>query len=226
MAKIRLLLAVKGEIIYEGLAKILAGELNIEVVRVCRTGLEAIEGASEHQPDVVLIDTDLSENSTIEALWYIHQRLPKTVIIVLSHSETIDDFYSAAAAGARGYISEDIEVESLIRAIFLAVDGEVIISPVIASRVLAELGSLKKHRDAVNLGDASLLSKRERAVLSLVAQGFTNREIATTLFISEHTSKVHLRNIMQKVHAHNRQQAVALVRREGLLSRVSETDIK
>ncbi len=81
-----------------------------------------------------------------------------------------------------------------------------------AARLLVEINFLEEHKGAVKAGGISLLSKREQAVLSLVEQGLTNREIATSLFISEHTVKVHLRNIMGRVHAHTRQQAVALAR--------------
>jgi len=213
VTKVKLLLAEQSEIFREGLVKLLEHEPSIEVVCTCRTGLEAVEAANEHQPDVILIDTELSECSGIEAIQRIHERLPKTVIIVLTCSKVSDDFFSAVKAGARGYICKDItSIENLIKAVTLAADGEVIVSPPMAARLLAAFDLLKEHKDAAELGDVTLLTKREQAVLSLVAQGFTNREIATTLSISENTVKVHLRNTMEKLHAHTRQQAVVLAR--------------
>mgnify|MGYP000371082337 CR=1 FL=1 len=134
---------------------------------------------------------------------------------MLTNSEANGDLLSAVKAGARAYISKDISVENLIRTIILVADGEVIVSPPMAARLLAEFNLLEKGKDATKLGDSALLTKREQTVLSLVAQGFTNREIATSLFISEHTVKVHIRNIMQKMHAHTRQQAVALAREKA-----------
>ena len=211
MTKIKLLLADKSEIFREGLAKLLEREPDIEVVCACRTGLEAIERANEHQPDVILIDTELPECSGIETIQRIHERLPNTNIIVFTHSEAGADLISAVKVGARAYISKDVSLEDLIKAIALVAEHEVIVSPPMATRLLAEISFLEEHKNA-EVGDVTLLSKREEAVLPLVAQGLTNREIATTLSISEHTVKVHLRNIMGKLHAHTRQQAVALMR--------------
>jgi len=213
--KIKLLLADRREIFREGLAKLLEHEADIEVVYICRTGLEAIEKAKEHQPDVILIDTELSEGSSLEATQRIHERLPNTNIIVLTHSEADADVTSAIKAGARAYISKDISLKNLIKAIALVAKHETIISSPMATRLLAEIGLLEKHQGAVKVEGTSLMSKREQAVLCLVAQGLTNREIATSLFISEHTVKVHLRNIMGKFNAHTRQQVVALAREKA-----------
>jgi len=210
MTKVKLLLAEKSEIFRDGLVKLLEHEPSIEVVCTCRTGLEAVECANEHQPDVLLIDPELCECNGIETIQRIHERLPNTNIIVLTHSELDTDLISAIKAGARAYISKDgISIENLIKTITLVAAGEVIVSSPMASRLLAEISLLGEDKGAAKAGGVSL-SKREQAVLSLVAQGLTNREIATSLFISEHTVKVHLRNIMGKFHAHTRQQAVAL----------------
>lgn len=210
MTKVKLLVAEKSEIFREGLQKLLEQEPSIEVVCTCRTGFEAIECANEHQPDVLLIDPELSECNGIEVMQRIHERLPNTNIIVLTCSETHADLISAIKAGARAYISKDtVSIENLIKTIILVAVGKVIISPPMAAILLAEINLLEEHKVTAKAGGVSL-STREQAVLSLVAEGLTNREIATSLFISEHTVKVHLRNIMGKFHAHTRQQAVAL----------------
>jgi len=221
VAKIRLLLADESEIFREGLAKLLEHEPSIEVVCTCRTGLEAVESANKYQPDIILIDiglsecsgidTGLSECSSTEAIQRIHERLPKTAIIVLTCSKLNDDFVSAIKAGARAYISKDIiSLENLVKTVILVAEGEVIVSFPMTARLLLEFNSLGERKDVAKLGYITPLSERERSVLALVAQGLTNREVAATLFISEHTVKVHLRNIMEKFHVHTRQQAVAL----------------
>lgn len=210
MTKVKLLVAEKSEIFREGLHKLLEQEPSIEVVCTCRTGLEAVECANEHQPDVLLIDPELSECNGIEVMQRIHERLPNTNIIVLTCSKAHADLISAIKAGARAYIAKDtVSIENLIKTITLVAVGKVIIFPPMAAILLAEINSLEEHKVTATAGGA-ILSKREQAVLSLVAEGLTNREIATSLFISEHTVKVHLRNIMGKFHAHTRQQAVAL----------------
>ena len=217
MTKVKLLLAEKSEIFCDGLVKLLEREPSIEIVCTCRTGLEAIESANEHQPNVILIDSELCECSGIEAMQRIHERLPNTNIIVLTCSKAHADLISAIKAGATAYISKDtISIENLIKTVTLVAAGEVIVFPPMAARLLAEINLLEEHKGAAKAGGVSL-SKREQAVLSLVAQGLTNREIATSLFISEHTVKVHLRNIMGKFHAHTRQQAVALAREKAAI---------
>lgn len=218
MKKLKLLLADNSEIFREGLVKLLKHEPSIEVVSTCCTGLEAVKNAHEHQPDVILIDTELDECGGIEVMQCIHERLPKTNIMVLTWSEVSTDFFSAVKAGAKAYISKNTSIENLIKAITLVAHGKAIVFPPMAARLLAEFNVLEERKDAVEVGDIARLSKREQAVLSLVAKGFTNKEIATTLVISENTVKVHLRNTMEKLHAHTRQRAVALMREKDLLS--------
>lgn len=224
MAKIRLVLADKEDIFREGLAKLLESEPGIEVVCMCRTGLEAIECVYKHQPDVILMDTGLPECSDVEVVQRIHEGLSKTNIIMLTHSETDDDLVSTVRAGAKAYLSKDVSIGTLIKTIILVAEGGFVVSPPMAERLLAEFNFLEGGKDATKL--ITLLSKREQAVLSLVSQGFTNREIATTLVICANTVKVHLRTIMEKLHAHTRQQAVSLVGGKGLLPRVTQTDTK
>ena len=108
--------------------------------------------------------------------------------------------------------------ENLISAIKLVAEGKLVISPEVSQTVLTILGSFHGHGDAVGSEGIILLTQREQAVLDLVGQGLTNREIATTLSISDNTVKVHVRNIMEKFHAHTRQQAVALVGKKDMLS--------
>ena len=215
MTKVKLLLADKTEIFREGLAKLLDGKHNIEVVSQCRTGLEAVESANEHLPDVILIDIELSECSGIEAAQRIHEMLPKTGIIMLAKTEADAPLIAAIKAGARAYISKDISIENLAKAVILVAMGGVVVSPPMAARVLEEFNFLEEHKNVVNFAGVTPLTKREKAVLSLAAQGFTNRDIATSLSISESTAKVHMRNLMEKFHVHTRQQAVALAGGKG-----------
>ena len=224
MAKIRLVRADKEGIFREGLAKLLESEPDIEVVCTCTTGLEAIESAYKHQPDIILIDTELSECSGVEVVQRIHEGLSKTNIIMLTHSEIAFDLLSTVRAGAKAYLSKDVSIGHLIKAIILVAEGEIVISSPMTAKLLVEFNFLEGAKDAATL--ITLLSKREAVVLSLVAQGFTNREIATSLFISENTVKVHLRTIMEKLHAHTRQQAVSMVGGKDLLPSVTQTDTK
>lgn len=226
MGKIKLLLADKSEIFREGLAKLLERERSIELAGICRTGLEAVESTIKHKPDVVLMDSELSECSCDEAIRRIHQRLPTTSVIVLSNSEANTDFLVTVSAGARGYVSKNITVANLVKTITLVAEEQVIISPMKAARLLAELESLEVGKHRPNFTDFTSLSQREKEVLALVARGATNKEIAATLFISENTVKVHMRNIMGKLQSENRQQAANRAIEQGLLSGASPTNAK
>lgn len=217
MVKLKLILVDDNEIFREGLAAFLRRESNIEVLDICPCELEAVESACRHQPDVVLTDIASSECSKTDIIQYIHQRLPKTAIIVITHSEIDEDVISAATAGARGYISKNIKRENLIKTITLAAAGKLIVSPPMSVRLLTILGSLGQREVALELKDVALLSKREKEVLLLIEQGLTNKQIATTLLISKHTVRVHVQNIMLKLNAHTRQQAVLLARRKGFI---------
>ena len=215
MTKVRLALVDESRICREGLVELLERESSIEVICACCTGLEALESAHNCQPDVILINTELSECSTIEAIQLIHQELPKTSIVVLTSSKADVNFLSCVKAGARAYISKDISGRNLVNTILVVAEAEadVIVSTPMAARLLLGPNFSEEHKDAAKLGDLTLLlSEREQAVLFLVAQGSTNKEIAGSLFISGHTVTVHLRNIMQKLHVHNRRRAVALAR--------------
>ena len=146
MAKIRLVLVDKVEIFREGLAKLLESEADIEVVCTCRTGLEAVESAHKHQPDIILVDTELPECSGVEVVQRIHEELSKTNIIVLTHSETDDDLISAARAGAKAYLSKDIKIKTLIEAIIFVAEGGVVVSPPMAARLLQEFRLFHPNR--------------------------------------------------------------------------------
>ncbi len=218
MEKIKLLLAIKTEIPREGLKKILESEPSFELALVCDTGTQAIEGAVEHEPNVVVIDDDLLESAGFDVIDGIHQKLPNTAIVLVTWSKVVTDFYSAFKSGVRGYLIKGYTSENLINAIKIVHGGEVVMSSPIATGIIEQLSRLEKRKDMTQLDEGIRLGEREQTVLTFAAQGLTNKEIAVDLFISEHTVKQHMRNIMGKLHAHTRQQAVALATEKHLLS--------
>ena len=172
------------------------------------------------------MDIELSECSGFESIQRIQEKLPETKVIALTHSGEDTDLFSALRAGARAYVSKDTSLEDLIKVINLVAEGNVVISAPMTARFLDKLNPLKELKGVVKPGDEFILSKREKTVLSLVAQGLTNGEIANTLYISPHTVKVHLRNIMAKLQVKNRQQAVVLAKEKDMLSDVNGSTIK
>jgi len=220
VAKIRLAVVDKREVIRQGIAGLLHADLNLEVVCIANTVQEILKGSGRHQPDIILISCPLYECGGIEAIQYLRERLSTVNIIHFTSHEPSNDLVSAARAGVRAFLSPNIGTKNLINSITRVAEGDFLLSPEIAVSLFAVFDSLCRHDSTVSLEDSNPLTQRERAVLDLVKQGLTNREIATALFISENTVKVHVRNIMEKLHAHTRQEAVALVSENNLIGEV------
>ena len=210
--KIGVLLADKCKIFRQGLARLLQDYSEIEVVDLCDSGLQAVESSIELRPDIVILDTELTECNTVEVIHNIIEQLPGTKVIMLTHSEEGRDLLSAIATGAMGYISKNISIEDLVKIIALASTGELVVSPPMTSELLDKIKKLdsldvnENEREKLPFG----LSIREAEILTMVRKGYTNKEIATTLFIAENTVKVHMRNIMEKSKIHNRTRLASL----------------
>ncbi len=200
-----------------GIAAVLANQENLEVVGEALDGLEAIEKTKEIVPDVVLMDLNMPRCSGLEAIQALQTEMPQVNVLVLTVSDKEADLFAAVKFGARGYILKNTEPEELIHAILHIAQGGVIVSPLMATKLLTEFKDLSAgvEREPIQ-GTEADLSPREGEVLQLVAQGAPNKKIADSLFISENTVKTHLRNIMEKLHLANRSQAAAYAIEKGL----------
>ena len=217
MCPIRVLVVDDHSLFRRGITSVLAGEEGIEVVGEAADGLEAVEKANKLAPDVVLMDLSMPRCGGLEATQALQSQMPQANILVLTISDKDSDLFTAVKLGARGYMLKNTAPEELTRAIFHVAQGGVIVSPLMAAKLLTEFrdpGGATEERAPEDNGTD--LSPREREVLQLVAQGATNRKIADSLFISENTVKTHLRNIMEKLHLANRSQAAAYAIDKGL----------
>jgi DNA-binding NarL/FixJ family response regulator len=214
---IRVLIADDQALFRRGLYVVLGTEDNIEVVAEAENGEEAIAKATDLAPDVVLMDVRMPRINGIEAARRIRHLSPSTRILMLTVSDEEDDLYEAIKAGANGYLLKEISVEEVAEAIRAVVQGQSLISPSMASKLLNEFNSLAKKAEERQQFPAPTLTSRELEVLKLVAKGMSNREIADGLFISENTVKNHVRNILEKLHLHSRMEAVIYAVRERLL---------
>jgi DNA-binding NarL/FixJ family response regulator len=221
----KVLVVDRRPIFREALASLLEGKAGIEVVGTCGKAAEAIDKTRQLRPDIVLMDTELKGNGCVEATRRIRELVPETRILVLTHSEEHRDLFATIEAGAVGYVSKDVTLDCLVRAINLVAEGGVIISPPLAAKMLEEVTSLGHARETKLAAKELKLSSREREVLDLIANGATNKQIADKLFITENTVKAHLRNIMEKLHVHTRLQA-ALIAKEKGLDRGADTGAK
>jgi two-component system NarL family response regulator len=189
----------------------------LNMVLESEDGEDAIAKAEEFAPDVVLMDVRMPRVSGIEATRQIRDVIPTAKILMLTVSDEEEDLYEAIKAGANGYLLKEISIEEVADAIRAVVQGQSLISPSMASKLLNEFNTLVKRAEEKQQFPAPRLTDRELEVLKLVAQGMSNREIAEQLYISENTVKNHVRNILEKLHLHSRMEAVVYAVREKLL---------
>jgi DNA-binding NarL/FixJ family response regulator len=216
MDPIKVLIVDDHALFRRGINAVLVNNKSLDVVGEAIDGLEALEKAESLSPDVILMDLNMPRCTGLEATQALQAKIPDVDILVLTVSDNEADLFSAIKYGAKGYILKNTEPEDLVQAIINIAQGGVIISPVMAAKLLTEFKDHGQEKQPLPAEEAEL-SPREDEVLRLVAQGATNREIADSLYISENTVKTHLRNIMDKLHLANRSQAAAYAVKKGLV---------
>jgi two-component system NarL family response regulator len=214
---IRVLIADEQALFRRGLNAVLDSEEDIAVVAEAEDGEAAVATTQELAPDVVILDVRMPRVDGIEAARRIRDSRPSTRILVLTASDDEDDLYEAIKAGANGYLLKDISVEEVAGAIHAVMQGQSLISPSMASKLLSQFNALARQAAEKEQLPAPALTARELEVLKLVARGMTNREVAEKLFISDNTVKNHVRNILEKLHLHSRVEAVMYAVRMRLL---------
>ncbi len=213
---IRVLLVDDHKIVRQGVRAFLHTLEDIQVIAEAESGAAAVSAASQHQPDVVLMDLELpGDLDGISATRQIRKQHPDTqVIVVTSHHQ--DEFiFPAVRAGAISYLLKDVEPDELADAIRKAARGEAVIDSRVASRIIQELQGIRRSE----LNPFTELSEREFDVLRLIAAGKSNAEIAETLVIGENTVKTHIGNILKKLHLDDRTQAAVYAWQQGIVHR-------
>ncbi len=195
-------------IVRDGLRGMFESEPGFEVVGEASTGTEAVTLAEALRPDVVLMDLRMPELDGVRAIGALRERGVPSRVLVLTTYDTDRDVLPAVEAGATGYLLKDAPRAELIRAVQAAARGEAVLSPSVATRLLGQVRSPAREP----------LSQRELEVLGLIARGFSNRDAATKLFISEATVKTHLLHVYAKLGVKDRAAAVATAFERGLLT--------
>lgn len=229
-AKIRVLIADDQEIIRHGLMLILGTQADMDVVGQASDGREALQLAKALKPDVVLMDIVMPNMNGIDAARQIVAELPRTQVIILTTYDADDMVYNGVRAGAMSYLLKGARSDAVLDAIRSAHCGESQLDAGIARKIMDEFRRLSE-RVAVETASAALeadearaaqlemehLTPREMEVLSLLAQGMSNREIAGALVLSEGTAKNHVSKIMGKLHANDRAQILVKAARRRLV---------
>ncbi len=214
---IRVLIADDHALFRRGLDMVVDAEPDIEVVGEADNGADAATIAIERTPDVVLMDVRMPRRSGIEACMAIKEAAPSTKIVMLTISDEEGDLYDAIKAGASGYLLKEIPIDEVAAAIRAVHGGQSLISPSMASKLLAEFATMARQEQTRPQLPVPRLTDREMEVLQLVARGLANRDIARELFISENTVKNHIRNILEKLQLHSRMEAVVYAVREKMI---------
>ncbi len=199
----------------EGLAGLLRSQPDMEVIGECGTVTDSIEMALQLKPDVILMDFSLPDGTGLDATRAILATLPHTQIIFLTVHDNDERLIAAMRAGAKGYLLKNLSVNKLLASLRALERGEAAISRIMMARILQEFA---QTIPPTNTSPSPLvgLTSREIEVLEELADGITNQEIATRLYISENTVKNHIHNILEKLSLHNRREAIEFARKHGL----------
>jgi DNA-binding NarL/FixJ family response regulator len=204
---VRVLLVDDHEIVRVGLRTVLSQEGSVLVVGESGTVAGAVQKTEQLKPDVVLMDVRLPDGSGVDACRDILASFPATRVIVLTSYADDDSVLAAVLAGAHGYVLKEIDSASLISAVRAVFEGRSILDPAVTDRALRWLRGFATGQ---GMPGVERLSSQEERVLALIAEGKTNKEIATTLALSDKTVKNYLSNIFQKLHITRRAQAAAV----------------
>ncbi len=210
---VRVLVVDDHAIVRKGISALLATEPNLQVVGEASNGREAVALAETLRPDVVLMDIVMPEMDGLEAIQNIIAKEPEVRILVLTSFSSVDMVLPAIKAGALGYLLKDSGPEELVQAIQQVHCGNSSLHPAVARKLLEEISQPSSRGS-----DADPLTDREVTVLKLVAQGYSNRDIAGELTVSEATVRTHVSHILAKLELSSRTQAALYALRRGLAS--------
>ena len=194
------------EVVRQGLVALLDRRAGFQVVAEAGTAAEALEQARRFQPDLVVMDVRLPDGSGIEACRDIRSELPGTRVVMLTSYPDEDAVLAAIVAGASGYLLKQVRARDLVAALETVAAGGSLLDPAVTGKVLERM-----RRIATDDDELAALTRQERKILALVAEGKTNKEIAADVFLSDKTVKNYVSSILAKLNLERRAQAAAFV---------------
>jgi DNA-binding NarL/FixJ family response regulator len=216
-AKRRVVIAEDHTILREGLRALLSAESDLEVVGEAADGRQAIRRVEELRPDLILTDLSMPKMNGVEAIREIKKRTPETKVLALTVHKAEEFILEVLQAGADGYILKDASAEELIMAIKIVLGGKRYLSPSVSQMVIE--GYLEGRKSFASSSPWDTLTKREREILKLIAEGHKNKGIAAYLYISVKTVEKHRANLMKKLDLHSAAALTAYAMERGLITR-------
>jgi len=214
---IRIMIADDQTLLRDGLQTILNLEDDIEVIAVASDGLEALEAVSAHQPDLILMDIKMPRLDGIEGMKRIKRDFPRTVVLMLTTFAEDKFIVDAMAGGADGFLLKDMPGDRIVQVVREAMNGHVMMPAPIAAKLAARLTTLADVEgeafDEEELRKQGLtFTDRERNIILLMTEGYTNKQIARTMFMSEGTVRNYVSNIYNKIGTNERQTAIVILK--------------
>jgi DNA-binding NarL/FixJ family response regulator len=213
MEAIKVLIVDDHTVVRDGLTAMLGRESDFHVVGEAANGVQAVERSRQLKPDVILMDLRMPELDGVQAMRQIREDDPTVKFLVLTTYDSDEYIFDAIEAGAKGYLLKDTSRQELFRALRAASRDESLIEPAVAGKVLNRLAQLSRQATS----DGETLSERKLEVLQHLAKGSANKEIASTLSISESTVKTHVANIFHKLEVNGRMEAVTKAMQKGII---------
>jgi two-component system response regulator NreC len=216
MRKITVILAEDHTIVRKGIRSLLDNEVDIEVIGEAENGREAIEKVEQLSPDIILMDSTMPILNGLEATRQIGKRFPEVKVLVLTMHTNEEYIFQFLQVGASGYLVKQSAPNELVAAIHAVFQGDYYLSPSISKTVIEEY--VRQAKAAGSEDSYETLTDREREVLQLITEGYSNREVAEQLHISVKTVGVHRINLMHKLNIHNMTELTKYAIRKGIIS--------
>lgn len=216
---IRVVVADDQELVRSGFTMILEAQQDIEVVAEAGDGAEAVDAVRRHTPDVLLLDIRMPVMDGLEAARRVCAQSSCKVVMLTTFD--LDEYvYDALYAGASGFLLKDVRRDDLVHAVRVVAGGDSLLAPTVTRRLVADIVRRRREEAAAETTPDRLdvLTAREVEILRMLARGLSNAEIATTLFVSEHTVKTHVSKVLSKLGLRDRVQAVICAYETGLVT--------
>ena len=214
--RLRVVVVDDHQMVRDGLVAMVGPVAELEIVGTAASGEEALRLMAETSPDIALVDVSLRGESGLDLCRRIAAEHPETAVVCLTVYDQEQYLFEALRMGARGYLLKRVTAEALRDALVAVADGEIVIDPLLSGRVAQTAAKSEAHGlywPGIQYG----ITKREAEVLQVMCEGYSNREIAKALFVSEETVKSHVKALYRKLSVSDRAEAIALALREGLV---------